>query len=183
MCCTASSKLKGRARRSSYAIAVQLGDPRPVGRGVERTEARGTPLRVSGRRVLIRRPRQNPHSVRQSWRAVVHASGDQITHRQDPSVESCIRVSSGLSELGPDVWNPEGVKVLGTPVGSRAFVDEVINKRLREEHNLWDAIPWSPTSRQRGKYSSNAPARDATTSSGRCPHRNPQSTPNGMMTG
>ena len=49
-----------------------------------------------------------------------------------------------MAELGPDVWNPEGVKVLGTPVGSRAFVDEVINKRLREEHKLWDAIPWVP---------------------------------------
>ena len=32
----------------------------------------------------------------------------------------------GMAELGPEVWNPEGVKVLGTPVGSRAFVDEVV---------------------------------------------------------
>ena len=50
----------------------------------------------------------------------------------------------GMAELGPEVWNPEGVKVLGTPVGSRAFVDEVINKRLREEQKLWEAIPWVP---------------------------------------
>ena len=50
----------------------------------------------------------------------------------------------GMAELGPDVWNPEGVKALGTPVGSRAFVDEVINKRLREEHKLWDAIKRVP---------------------------------------
>ena len=49
-----------------------------------------------------------------------------------------------MAELGPDVWNLEGVKVLGTPEDSRAFVDEVINKRLREEHKLWDAIPWVP---------------------------------------
>ena len=50
----------------------------------------------------------------------------------------------GMAELGPDVWNPEGVKVLGTPVGSRTFVAEVINKRLREDHKLWGAIPWVP---------------------------------------
>ena len=43
-----------------------------------------------------------------------------------------------------EVWNPEGVNLLGTPVGSRAFVDEVLNKRLREEHKLWEAIPWVP---------------------------------------
>ena len=49
-----------------------------------------------------------------------------------------------MAELGPEVWNPEGVKVLGTPVGSRAFVDEVINKRLREEQKLWEAIPRVP---------------------------------------
>ena len=85
----------GEQERPSNAIAVQFGDPRPVGRGVERIEARGTPLRVSGRRVfLIRRPR-HPHSERQFWREVVHAGGDLITHRQDPSVEPCIRVSRG----------------------------------------------------------------------------------------
>ena len=50
----------------------------------------------------------------------------------------------GMAELGPEVWNPEGVKVLGTLVGSRAFVDEVINRRLREEQKLWEAIPWVP---------------------------------------
>ena len=35
-----------------------------------------------------------------------------------------------MVELGPEVWNPEGVKVLGTPVGSTRFVEEVVNKRL-----------------------------------------------------
>ena len=56
---------------------LQLGDPRPAGRGVERTEARGTPLRVFGRRVLLcGRPQQNPNSVRQPRREVVHAGFD-----------------------------------------------------------------------------------------------------------
>ena len=42
-----------------------------------------------------------------------------------------------MAELGPEVWNPEGVKVLGTPVGSRRFVEE-------EEDKLWEAIPHVP---------------------------------------
>ena len=30
-----------------------------------------------------------------------------------------------LEDLGPDVWNPEGIKILGTPVGSDQFVADV----------------------------------------------------------
>ena len=47
----------------------------------------------------------------------------------------------GMAELGPEVWNPEGVKVLGTPVG---FVEEVVTKSLEEEDKLWEAIPSVP---------------------------------------
>ena len=50
----------------------------------------------------------------------------------------------GMVELGPEVWNPEGVKVLGTLVGSTRFVEEVVNKRLEEEAKLWEAIPTVP---------------------------------------
>ena len=44
-----------------------------------------------------------------------------------------------MVELGPEVWKP--VKVLGNPVGSRRFVEEVVQKRLEEEHKLLEAIP------------------------------------------
>ena len=46
--------------------------------------------------------------------------------------------------LNPEVWNPEGVKVLGTLAGSTRFVEEVVNKRLEEEAKLWEAIPFVP---------------------------------------
>ena len=36
------------------------------------------------------------------------------------------------------------MKVLGTPVGSTQFVEEVVNKRLEEEAKLWEAIPFVP---------------------------------------
>ena len=50
----------------------------------------------------------------------------------------------GVAELGPEVWNPEGVKILGTPVFSQRFVQEVVEKRLAEEQRLWDAVPTVP---------------------------------------
>ena len=49
-----------------------------------------------------------------------------------------------VEELGPEVWSPRGVKVLGTPVGSDEFIREVSDARLEEEHKLWNAIPWIP---------------------------------------
>ena len=52
-------------------------------RGVERTEARGTPPRLFGRRVLlIRRPRQNPHRSCSRRRRLdcTHARPERIVH-------------------------------------------------------------------------------------------------------
>ena len=50
----------------------------------------------------------------------------------------------GMAELGLEVWNLEGVKVLGILVGPRRFVVEVVTKRLEEEDKLWEAIPYVP---------------------------------------
>ena len=47
-----------------------------------------------------------------------------------------------LADLGPDVWNPRGIKILGTPVGSQKFIPEVCKERLQQERKLWEAIPW-----------------------------------------
>ena len=49
-----------------------------------------------------------------------------------------------IVELGPEVWSPEGVKILGTPVGSGEFVARVVAERLVEEQKLWDALLWIP---------------------------------------
>ena len=49
-----------------------------------------------------------------------------------------------IAELGPEVWSPEGVKILGTPVGSGEFVARVVAERLAKEQKLWDALPWIP---------------------------------------
>ena len=49
-----------------------------------------------------------------------------------------------VAELGPDVWSPQGVKILGTPVGSRNFVERMATERLAEEQKLWEALAWIP---------------------------------------
>ena len=37
-----------------------------------------------------------------------------------------------MTELGPDVWNPLGIKILGTPVGHYEFVANFLEERLAE---------------------------------------------------
>ena len=49
-----------------------------------------------------------------------------------------------MAELGSEVWNQTSIKVLGTPEGSAAFVQEAVNKRLRLEAQLWNVIPSVP---------------------------------------
>ena len=41
-------------------------------------------------------------------------------------------------------WSPKGIKILGTPVGCDEFVQEVVDKRLRDEEKLWQAVHWIP---------------------------------------
>ena len=49
-----------------------------------------------------------------------------------------------MAVLGADVWSPAGVKVLGTPVGNDAFVQQHVEERLADEKRLWGAIPEVP---------------------------------------
>ena len=46
-----------------------------------------------------------------------------------------------LDDLGPDVWSPLGVKVLGTPVGTKEFTSRLLAERAGEEQQLLDALP------------------------------------------
>ena len=49
-----------------------------------------------------------------------------------------------MVDLGAEVWNPEGIKILGTPVGSWHFVRQKVTERVDEERRLWEAIPHVP---------------------------------------
>ena len=41
-----------------------------------------------------------------------------------------------IDDLRPEVWNEEGVIILGTPFGSDRFVDVASTKGLKEERRL-----------------------------------------------
>ena len=49
-----------------------------------------------------------------------------------------------MLEFGREVWSPKGVKVLGTPVGTPKFVEDVTQRLLEEENRLWEAISSVP---------------------------------------
>ena len=43
-----------------------------------------------------------------------------------------VEVLERMREMGPEVWSPAGLKILGTPVGSAEFVESVIRDRFGE---------------------------------------------------
>ena len=49
-----------------------------------------------------------------------------------------------MAELELSVWSHEGIKILGTPVGSAEFVQRLCEERIAQEEHLWQAIPWVP---------------------------------------
>ena len=74
------------------------------------------------------------------WRVV----GIQL-HRRKTKVWNKGRVPlPHVDQLGPEAWQPEGIKVLGTPIRSAAFTRERMMTRIADEQRLWDAIPRVP---------------------------------------
>ena len=46
-----------------------------------------------------------------------------------------------LSDLGDDVWCPDGVKVLGVPIGHPAFVQSYLAEKSADQQRLLDSLP------------------------------------------
>ena len=65
------------------------------------------------------------------WERSCLRSGDLTPHWQDPYLEPSGRMS-------PRYGRAQGMKILGTPVGTEAA------ERLEEEDKLWNAIHWIP---------------------------------------
>ena len=49
-----------------------------------------------------------------------------------------------IADRGPDVWQPRGITVLGTPLGSAEYITEKVERRLADERLLWETIPAVP---------------------------------------
>ena len=54
------------------------------------------------------------------------------------------RAPEDVQELGPEAWRPQGLKILGTPIGTPEFVSQNMNDRIEEERRLWETIPSVP---------------------------------------
>ena len=84
-----------------------------------------------------------PHQTREVHNILAEklfARADPVTHGQDKDVEQSCDLSS--QDGGPwDVWNPEGIKILGTSVGSDVF-EEFSRVCVHEETKLWEALGW-----------------------------------------
>ena len=53
-------------------------------------------------------------------------------------------VPDNVEELGPAVWQPRGITVLGTPIGSPEYTAERVERKLADERLLWEIIPAVP---------------------------------------
>ena len=49
-----------------------------------------------------------------------------------------------IADLGPEVWQPGEITVLGTPIGSELYVSEKMDQRIAKERALWEAISTVP---------------------------------------
>ena len=52
--------------------------------------------------------------------------------------------STRVEDLGEGVWSPDGIKILGTPIGSPEFVHSFMERRLEDEGRLWEVVTWVP---------------------------------------
>ena len=53
-------------------------------------------------------------------------------------------IPEDIHEVGGDAWHPEGINVLGTPIGSGHFITRKMEERIAKERDLWRAIPAVP---------------------------------------
>ena len=50
-------------------------------------------------------------------------------------------IPENVEALGPDVWQPQGITVLRTPIGSKQYIFSKMAERITKERDLWKAIP------------------------------------------
>ena len=49
------------------------------------------------------------------------------------------RAPEDVQELGPEAWQPQGLKVLGTPIGTPEFVSQKMNDRIEDERRVCES--------------------------------------------
>ena len=49
-------------------------------------------------------------------------------------------VPDDITNVGAEAWQPQGITVLGTPIGSELYIAEKMEERISKERTLWEAI-------------------------------------------
>ena len=121
--------------------SVQLGDSRRFGGSAGGTQRRGGLVRISGRRV---RSDWSGIATRDVYNLLAEhlwrVAGIQLHTGKTRSWNKSGISPPNVEDLGEQVWSREGIKVLGTSVGTDQFVSDVVTERVQEESRLWEAI-------------------------------------------
>ena len=76
--------------------------------------------------------------------AMMRVAGIQLNQGKTRAWNQAGIEPDNIAEIGQEVWQPEGITVLGTPVGSDQHTATKMDERIAKERRLWDAIPWVP---------------------------------------
>ena len=76
--------------------------------------------------------------------ALLRHAGIHLHQGKTKTWNSAGVIPDNVEDVGPEVWQPEGITVLGTPIGSEQFVSRKMAERIEKERQLWRAIPTVP---------------------------------------
>ena len=76
--------------------------------------------------------------------ALLRHAGIHLHQGKTKTWNSAVVIPDNVEDMGPEVWQPEGITVLGTPIGSEQFVSRKMAERIEKERQLWRAIPTVP---------------------------------------
>ena len=76
--------------------------------------------------------------------ALARVAGIQLHQGKTRAWNRAGVIPDSIDQLRPEVWQPEGITVLGTPIGTEQYVSQKMEERLAKERELWAAIPTVP---------------------------------------
>ena len=88
------------------------------------------------------------HRVQHLHKVLIEAlsrhAGIQLHQGKPKTSNQAGIVPENVENLGPHAWQPEGITVLGTPIGSPQYIERKMDERNSKERELWMAIPTVP---------------------------------------
>ena len=77
-------------------------------------------------------------------RALLRCAGIELHQGKTKTWNRAGVVPDNIGEVRDDAWHPEGITMLGTPVGSEQYISRKMEERVAKERELWSAIPIVP---------------------------------------